>query len=295
MEQLRDTVLQLVRQHGPVLPVQISKLVNRDILFASAILSELVDNKLIKISHAKIGSSPVYYAPGQEEKLQILYNGLPEKEKQAYNLLKERKILRDKGAEPAIRVALRSIRDFALPIEIELNNEKEIFWRWHLISQYDAQSLIKAEILIAPKQPQQEVQQPSKTIELKPETRVEQKFLQVALPEPKPKAKTSTPFLDIIKSFTSFSKIEIVEHETVRKNTEFNFIARIPSNIGPLDFFISAKNKKSISEADLSLAHQKGVAKKLPVLFLTTGNLTKKASVYMEKNLKGYLIYKQIT
>ena len=65
----RDKALSIVKTKGPVLPGQVNKELNMNVLFASAVLSELVDSKLIKLSHAKIGGSPVYYAVGQEPRL----------------------------------------------------------------------------------------------------------------------------------------------------------------------------------------------------------------------------------
>ena len=44
---LRNEILNYVSKHGPILPVQISKQINNNILFAGAILSELVANKKI--------------------------------------------------------------------------------------------------------------------------------------------------------------------------------------------------------------------------------------------------------
>ena len=89
----RDIVLNFIRINGPVLPVQVAKQINGNTMLAGAVLSELFASNLIKISKGKIGGSHVYYAAGQEEKLSILYEHLPGKEKEAYTLLKNNKFL----------------------------------------------------------------------------------------------------------------------------------------------------------------------------------------------------------
>ena len=80
----KDKVLQLIRTRGPVLPSQINKEIEQNVLFTSAILSELVDSKQLRLSHTKIGGSPVYYLPGQESRLEFLYKQLHEKEQKAF-------------------------------------------------------------------------------------------------------------------------------------------------------------------------------------------------------------------
>ncbi|MFC1682475.1 hypothetical protein ACFL0X_02575, partial [Nanoarchaeota archaeon] len=65
----------------------------------------------------RVGSSPVYFLEGQERGLEGFSNHLKSKEKEAFDLLKEKKFLGDSEIEPAIRVALRAIKDFAVPFE----------------------------------------------------------------------------------------------------------------------------------------------------------------------------------
>ena len=77
----------------------------------------------------KIGNSPIYFLLGQESKLENFSQHLKSKEKDAFVLLKEKKFLKDKEQDPAIRVALRVIKDFAIPFK----KNEEIFWRYFII------------------------------------------------------------------------------------------------------------------------------------------------------------------
>jgi len=122
----KEKILRFVRAKGPIIPVQISKEINQDILMSSAILSELVSNKELKVSSLKIGSTPLYFLKGQEEKLQNFSHKLSEKERYSYDLLREKKVLRDSSIDPQVRVALRLLKDFSVPLKVtHMNKRKE--------------------------------------------------------------------------------------------------------------------------------------------------------------------------
>ncbi|MAG50433.1 hypothetical protein CL621_02200 [archaeon] len=287
MEETNEVVLDLVKKNGPVLPVQISKEIKSDILFASAVLSELVKQKQIFISYGKVGGSPVYYSSGQESKLNLLKEHLPGKEKEAYELLKEKKIIRDITAEPWQRVALRSIQDFAIPIRATIRGKIELFWKWYLASNDEAKTLI-LEIF----KNKQEI--PKKTPFEKPQEVPLEKPKEIPTEEKKEVNESlKYNFKDKISSYFSEKNINVVNEE-VSKAKDVEMEVDLPSEIGTLRFFVKGVGKKRISDADLSLAYNMGQTKKLPVLFLTEGELTKKAKEYLDKNLKGYLIFRKV-
>ncbi|MBI2145426.1 hypothetical protein HYU18_03840, partial [Candidatus Woesearchaeota archaeon] len=143
---ITDRVKQLVRMRGPLIPSQISKEIGTNILMASAILGELASSSDVKISSVKVGGTPLYYVAGQEAKLQNYIASLPQKEKEAFEQLKASGILRDNVLEPAIRVALRQIKDFAKPIEVGMDGQVELFWKWYLLSSEEAETSIKKQL-----------------------------------------------------------------------------------------------------------------------------------------------------
>jgi len=66
-----------------------------DPVFASAILSELLSSKSIKISHMRVGASPLYFLPGQEEKLEEKVENLKSVERETQEKLKLKKVIKD--------------------------------------------------------------------------------------------------------------------------------------------------------------------------------------------------------
>ena len=69
------------------------------------------------------------------------------------------------------------------------------------------------------------------------------------------------------------------------------YIIEIPSNVGKIKFFVKVKNKKVINDADLVLAHNDAQLKKLPLLFLSNGEVNKKGEEYASKN---FLVFEKI-
>ncbi len=273
---VKEKILGIIRNEGPVLPIHISRKLESDTIFAGAVLSELVNNKLIFISNAKIGGSPVYYVKGQENKLNILYSHLPGKEKEAYELLRTNQVLKDSECEPAIRVALRSIKDFSRPLEI--NNE--LYWRWYLTSEEDALVLLGKAL------------RPQKTLLEKP--KIEVKRLTPNKIEIKKEFidATKDEFFELVNNYFKNKDIEVLELS--KKGREIEGNVKIKSELGILDFYVVAKNKKKINEADLSLANDKGRKHKMNILFLTNGELSKKTNKYLEDNLRGSVIVRKI-
>ena len=279
MIQLKQQIIDIIRYEGPVLPVAISRKLGSDTYFAGAVLSELVKSKSVKITSAKIGSSPLYYISGQESKLHKLYDYLPGKEKEAYELLRTHQVLKDAECEPAIRVALRSIKDFAFPLEIN----SELYWRWHLTNEQEALKIIQPEVSFSVQIESSLQKQLPLDVREKPELQKK------TIKEPR-----DDEFLSLVLDSLKKKNITILESQLLRKNREIFGKIQINSDLGILPFCFVAKNKKNITEADLSLAHDVGRKHKLSVLFLTTGVLSKKAEKYLEEHLKGNLVLRKI-
>lgn len=293
-----ERILALVKEKGPLLPVQVSKEINDTILMTSARLSELLSNKQIKISHVKVGGSPLYYFQGQENKLQDYSNNLVEKEKEAYELLKKNKILKDVIQDPSIRVALRQIRDFAVPLQVNYQNTIEIFWKWYLLDNDESQLLIKNTLS------KLETKIKDKTIEdvtkTEPQKELNQET-QKKLPKETEKEITKKPkqtfpkisFLTVIEIFFNKNKLDVLETNLIKKNSEIDFVVELQTSIGNVKYFCKSKNKKKISEGDIGSALVQAQSKNLPLLFLTKGDLTKKAKEMLGNEFKN-IVFKKI-
>ena len=292
--QTKERILEVIRQRGPDFPVRVASAIGGNNLFTAAFMSELVSEQKLKISVMRVGSSPLYYIPGQEEQLQKYSEYLNQKEKEAFKILKENKILKDEELEPAIRVALRSIKDFAVPIQTTNNSEIKIFWKLHTISNEEAKNLI--ELKISPKiesevkeELQKEIVKDVKELENKENNKQPDNTLNIFNnPKERPlkKAKEQKPinsiFLTNLKSILEEKNFEILSELSVKKK-EYSAKIRTDTHLGKQEFYLVAKEKKKITADDLTLALQKAQAEKMPALIMSTGEIDKKAKDYYKE------------
>ncbi len=310
--ELREKIVDIVKSKGPVLPVQISKEIGTNILMASAHLAELTASKRLKISHVKVGGSPLYYLEGQEAMLQKFVGNFNDKEKKAFDLLSQNRILMDSDQEPVIRVALREIKDFAMPLNVTFNSKTEIFWKWYLATDEEAEKLIKTKLGIEKpeekkieekaKREEQKKIEPAKQLKERPVEKVQRQLKKIQqkpekptekLPEKRGRRPKEDLFLEGLMEFFEKNKIKIISSETVKRNSEMDFVVEIPSVVGNLQYYCKAKNKKRISDSDLSTAYVKGQLKKLPVLVISPGELSTKAQEMLSKELNN-LTFKKV-
>jgi hypothetical protein len=261
-KETHDKIIKVLEEKGPSLPIQISKSIGISSLFTSAFLSELANEKRIKISHLKVGGSPLYFLEGQEKKLEDFYKYLHPKEAEAFLLLKKKKILKDSEQDPSIRVALRSIRDFS----IGFKKEEEIYWRYMLTDEKEMQKQTKKT---------KSVKKQTKPFKEKTSTFQNPLILPT---KKKKKGKQKSEFVLKITNILN-NNFKIIEEKTY-KAKEYNCIIQINSNLGPINFLTQAKDKKTISEADLKKLLSNAQKIPLPAFMIYTGKLSKKAEQF---------------
>ncbi|MBW2991893.1 hypothetical protein KY345_01610 [Candidatus Woesearchaeota archaeon] len=315
---MEDKVIAFLRLKGPSLPSDIARQLKTNTFFAGAHLSTLLEKNQVFVSNIRIGSSPLYYLKDHKYRLEQFSKYLGEKDKKTFDLLKQKKVIRDRTQDPLTRVSLRNIKDFAVQLNITVNNNREIFWKFYSLKDEEAHTLIKNIIEPVKEKPkeikkQPEIKEKPKEPE-KPAIIKEEKIIKQPIPE-KPKIKTAIlekpkPIIQekliqkpiekiqlIIKGefynqiMNSFSdkNITIQSTEMIKKNKEYDFIIKIPSPAGTLTYYCKAKTKKRVSEGDLSSAILKAQSKHLPALFLTDGDLTKKAEKSLNEELKDQI------
>ncbi|MEM4253889.1 MAG: hypothetical protein QXR48_00670 [Candidatus Woesearchaeota archaeon] len=319
----RDRIRAMIEQR-PVQPTQVAKELLTDSMLASAMLSEMSEKGLLKVSHLKVGSSPLYYHPDHPEHLLDFVQHLNEKDRKTVYLLREKKVLNDAALDPLTRVSLRSIKDFAKPLDVVVDGNKLLFWKFYLLTDEEAAEVIKQSFqqqAPAPAAEAPKVQKPrkprAKKVKVEPPQTIvapaEQAVQQVSAPKSEPVAgisraeeskpvvpaeaasqalSTDDPFLQKLIAFFASSNITVLEQVVLKKKNEYDFVIQLSSPVGNLNYYCKAKNKVKVGEADLSHAYVQGQLRKLPVLFLSPGTLTKPASELL-KELKG-LTVKQV-
>ena len=295
----KDRILSTLRAKGPCLPVQISKEINFSPLFASAFLSELKSEDKIKISSMRVGSSPLYYLPEHQLMLEKFSGYLNQREKEAFFLLREKKILEDSEQDPVMRVALRAIKDFAISFSVKIKDEQKTFWRYFSIPESEAvsftegkaQGIFEKKIALQEKSNFETIDKKNiseKKEEVKLETEHLSKMQEVLDGDKRPLAEKrnqknkESEFAISVKDYLSSKEIEVVE-VFAEKKKEFEARIRIDTLFGKQEFYLTAKEKKNVSEQDFVIAHQKAQEKKIPAAVMATGDLNKKGKEHLEE------------
>jgi len=294
---IKEKILFALKRRGPCLPVHIASEIETSILFASAFLSELFSEKKVKMSNMKVGSSSLYFIQGQEHLLERFSQHLKSKEKDAFELLKNHKFLVDSKQDPAIRVALRSIRDFAIPFK----EGEEIVWRYYT----EKGTGFKLSKPIIQKKPEPVRIESSKKdvlgggggeegsqkqLDIFGEDKEPVKKPIKRTPVKKTTRKTSASqkknekFFNKVKEFLAEKSIGISGIEGFSKT---DLTLRIIDK--GVEKLLIAYNKKRLTEADLLKAHKKALEYRLPYVILSLGDLPKKLENFIEaiRNLSG--------
>jgi hypothetical protein len=386
----QDKILAFIQSTGPTLPAKVAKQIGTDILIASAHLADLTSQRKVRISNLKVGGSPLYFLDGQQDKLYAFVEGNTNpKNIDVLDRLREEKVLQEKNLDLLAKVALRSLKDFAVPLQVRTQSGVELFWKWHLLPKEETN--ISIGLILKPKEepvkeiepvkeepipeeiiekviekvveeptpeekientesddsdslakpvetkkeevsteeepeeitpedvaeennedikskepkkeevPTKEEPKPVKKKQTKPvrkKKKVQTKLIKKEEPEPepepepeqeveeekKPRRKVTEDFLPIIENFLKTLEISIEVKETVRKNAEMDFILTVPSAVGKMKYYCKAKNKKRCDEKDISAAYMEAQIKKLPLLFLYSNEISKKAQEMLESD-----------
>ncbi|MEK6909013.1 MAG: hypothetical protein AABX23_03100 [Nanoarchaeota archaeon] len=281
--QTKERILEIIKERGPELPVRVASTISQNNIFTAAFMSELVGEQKLKLSNMRVGGSPLYYISGQEEQLQKYTEYLNHKEKEAFKLLKQNEILQDSEQEPAIRVALRSIKDFAIPVKIIDNSQEKIFWKIHTLSNDKTKELIEKAITPIKHEIKQEIKEEKTLIkeELKQIEKSESIKLEQQVKEIKNK-EANSDFLDKIKKVMSEKEYEITK-EILTKKKEFTAKIRLNTHLGQQELYMVAKDKKKITLDDIVSTLQKAQAEKMPALIISPGEVDKKALDYYKE------------
>ncbi len=302
----QDRILQFIGMSGPTTPSKVAKMINTDSLLASAHLSDLSSQKKVKVSHLKIGGTPLYYIPGQEERLYAFANGnINPKDFEVLEFLKEKKILREQELELLPRVALRSLKDFAVPFNVTMHGETELFWKFYLVSDEERDQLVKQMLVpVAKEVAGQTMSEGRESDSMLMEEQYERVSAQTKLvveepmqkvkEKPRRKKVVEDTFSEDLEAFFKRLKIIIEQKETLRKNAEMNYLVKVPSVVGQMKYFCKAKNKAKCDERDLSAAYMEAQMKKLPLLFLYTDELNKKVQEMMESGAFENIVVRKV-
>jgi hypothetical protein len=331
-------ILDYISQNGPSLVTDLTTYSRQNSMIIGAMLSSLIADKKLQYTYAKWGGSPLYYLPGQTELIQKIYPQLNEKDRKAYDLLKEKRVLADADQTPLVRACLRQLKDFAIPLTIQTKFGEEMYWKWYLTPNEEITPLVRA-ILLA-RSPQQSTQQNISQGESQPQEASSNPLPQPRAVEEKTESQQSQPSqkvstdvqMESSSSQANFAKsqksqsdedsifdspaitqqtignlpddgllaeisqklskkqVTVLSCTVVKKNSELDLILKIPTALGFATYYAKAKKKKKSNDADLSQTFVKAQMLHLPGVYISYGDLTKKAEEMRKKDFAGLLV-----
>jgi hypothetical protein len=279
--EIKNKIINFLENHGPSLPVHISREIKMDMIFTSAFLSELLSEKRISMTKLTIGSSRIYYLKGQEQKLEkIALENLKGKELEAFQKLQQNKFLKNSEQEPALKVALNSIPDFAKKIE----KESEIIWKYFLEDSEYQEEILDNSSSGGREEPQNSGDGGGESKTKKSE---KEETLEKIVEKPKKKAvkkkttstsqKKNEKFFNTVKEYLNSKNIEILDIQTFSKT---DLILKVKDN--EKELILVCFNKKRITEADILKAHKKAAEEDLNYQILSLGEPDKKTTTFIE-------------
>jgi hypothetical protein len=284
----KERIFSIIQSSGPSLPVKIASETKLSPLFASAFLSELYGDRRIKISGMRVGGSPLYYIPGQEAMLENFIQHLNQRERDAFLILKDKKVLDDDKQEPVVRVALRAITDFAIPIRIRDENDQKLFWKYHLLTDNEAAQLISVPKSIPIEEPvsekkKEELAKSAKEEEKEEKPKEEAKVKNMPR-EPKLLKSTEEEILigNSVRSYIERKGLVLIT-VVLEKKKEFRAKVHSTSLFGPQHWYLIAKDKKKLSQTDLKSLVDLAQKEKMPAIFLCPGEPDKKAQEFLNE------------
>jgi hypothetical protein len=297
-------VLSYVQSHGPCVPNEIRQALKaQDNFIVGAILSELVNAGKLKVTDLSLGTSKFYYDPAKPESLERVGQYLNEKDVRAFQLLKDERVVRHTELTPLNRVAMTMIKDYSRPVRVQRPEGEELFWRYYLVSEEEAQSIIDKKwflpkekplqprldvpvVVVEPTKPEQEpgvrigvkpvIQIGRKKPVVKKEAAVQQELQKPEENKEEPRASLSEGFTKQVHDYFDSKKIGLLQ-VIANKKTEFTAVVNVPTAVGSVAYFCKAKAKKSASDGDIASALLEAQQHKLPLLYVAGGSLSKKA------------------
>jgi hypothetical protein len=281
MSETISKVVEFLRINGPSHPVQIGKVLGKDTMMTSAILSEVVSSGRVKMTERKVGNYSLFFLQGQEEKVyEMLKNNLSFIEKKLIERFESRSFIPHSELTTQDKFILPGMRDLLLPLKVKYGDSEVIICKYYNVpNEQIMPSITEMMIKAAPKE--------VKVSEEKPTERKESIFEKRAPDRVLPKKEApASGFQTRVESWLSENDIEILKTDVKRKDKEIEYTVKVKLPVEQ-EYFVKCKEKNRISESDISLAYTEAMQKKMPTIFLTSGKVSKKILAIVEKKFGG--------
>ena len=259
---MQEQIASFLKQNGPSTHFDIASGTHIDSLIVSAVLSEMGSKNAVKISNKRLGSTRIYYLPGQHDAAKVkIFKSLEQNEQNFLKELQKRKVIIE-GDFPM--EVISEFGDFLL----EFTYGGKRAWYWFEISSEEALKCLGKH------------KAPTKT-----EAKLVKKIETVEAPKP-----LSTTYLQRVTGWLGTNGALITHTKEVSKN-EWEVEVSLQTPLGNQTYLVMVKDpkKKKLGTADVSEAYAKAVEKKMPVILVGSKGVTKSAEKFWDKGYKNLI------
>jgi len=270
---MRDKILKLVQENGPVLPIEVASKIGTNSLLANAYLEELVESKEIFSSKEKVGPVRLFFAKGQESKVEPRLREL--------NPLSKTPASYSKNPSSATPELAARRRDFSARLE-RIEREEE-----QLKAKKQA-DLSRAQPRFAAKPTPQMKFIPKKPVMERAKSFLKDKFATPVKTVDPPKSSRDISLLDTALDYLNERGIVLIGEPKELSARENEVMVSVPSGAGPVRFLVKIKSKKKVNKSDLMQYYAEALERRVPVILFSDGELASTAKKYL-KDAGGFL------
>ena len=275
---MKQKILDLIKQLGPMLPVEISSKIGVDSFMAKAFLMELVEEGKISQSKEKLAESPMYYLLGQERQVVMKMENIKQQHSKTARTYAPTSVSED----PEVQAKREAFAIRLAEIQAKEQQRKTMpAIQPRPLAKIANRPVYKPRPLPPPTHiPVSKPITPPPTMPSNlPDFQSE--------PEPEYKPEAERTFIDKAMDWLKMEGYEIVE-EINAKKTEMELLVKVYTDFGKVNFYMKIKQKKTITEADLMAVYAGAMEQKCPAVLITNGKLSKSADNFLEE--KGWIV-----
>lgn len=300
---IENTIISVLKEQGPLLPVDIAKNANLNTWVISAILADLKKENKINQSKSKIGASSLYYLPEHKDKLfeSVLSHTNPEI-KAKINQVKSAQVIFDDELSTEDKAHFKEYPDLIEDVEVNLMGTHIICWKWWSVADEEVLSFVKTKL----SKFKNEYKQPEPEQQLKPIIDVEsvegfdfsddamEKKTTASLDGDKLTNKMGNiwpgspihNFLQIL----SRNKIKVITKDEIEKNKKYQLHVELKTVFGHQHYIIILKNSETpVGVTELIDIFMEGLEEKIPIVFVSSSGFTEKAVQYQKNNMRHFI------
>jgi hypothetical protein len=216
----------------------------------------------------------------------MLYKELNDLEQKALERVRNLKVATDSELYPQERFLLKSMADFVTPMTVKQGEQEISIWKHNSVSEQELNELLKVKLTAPPKEEQKLPEKLPEPAQLPAQPEEHLKLVETPKKQRVVHRKPKQPseFVNRAKQYLKDIKAEIIEEKPVKRDEHF-FTIELQTVLGRQNFLVKAKDKKAVSESEISQFYLECMNVKKPGLLLVPSEISKKVESFAEKNV----------